>query len=459
MAISTTILDKGSQGKQLPFPTSQSQMAQYQKDYYFDKIAKSWFTKPRVGASTGSSAQVPQSLVDKFESIKQQASTAGQRILTEGITGSGGQTLMPAITPETTVGQLKPIQQTALNLYQPSQAPPASGGGAGEGGGEGYTPQRAGEGEVPKDIMQNIQLADTDLANIINDISSGAIKDVGVEIADEAKRLAISGEDSKLKQAISQTQQAMAKRGMAFSGIRTNEEERLVAGSLAAKAGISNKFAAAIVAAARDEQQRREQANISAQNAQNAALKAMGYVIDPVSGGLVKTLERERFEQPEGATADIQEYEYAKQQGYTGSFEEWQRQGKVGTVGWSQWAAELGIVGMNYENAMPILTKAAQDRNKDTVARQKASLNANIYEWLSKDEKERESTENFIDIMFGQYDVLDRQTIEAFVNMGLQRNKPEGLGEGVKGYVKEELVEPFQYGAQALWDWVKGLVK
>ncbi len=111
---------------------------------------------------------------------------------------------------------------------------------------------------IPKDIKGNIQtpLGTNDLAGIIGKISSGEIEVPEVAIAKEASGLAKGDEKMRAAQALESTQQMLAKKGMAFSGIRTETEANLAAEHLSRMSGISLRLASTIISAARQEQTR-----------------------------------------------------------------------------------------------------------------------------------------------------------------------------------------------------------
>ena len=258
--------------------------------------------------------QVPQSLVDRFQNVQQQAGQLGKRVLTEGITGAQGQQLAPPIDQVQTDADVQPVQRAAFDVFQTAQGAQQAPGApkvpeqlpqAGQPEGDPHIGPAPGSTASPiegKDIAKTVALQDTDLSGLIKQFSSGELKDVDLEISSEAKRLAMAGEEDRAQKALSQLQQGLARQGMTFSGLRTKAEQDLAAQSLANKSGISLNFAKSIIGAAQQEQSRRETANQQAQAASANALKAMGYVTDPITGSLTKTLERERFEgQEEGA--------------------------------------------------------------------------------------------------------------------------------------------------------------
>lgn len=101
-------------------------------------------------------------------------------------------------------------------------------------------------------------MSQNDLAGIISDISTGALSIPELEIDKAKSELAGEAERARASAALARTQQMLASRGMAFSGIRTKEEAALAAEHLANMSGISLKLAGSIISAARQEQSRRQ---------------------------------------------------------------------------------------------------------------------------------------------------------------------------------------------------------
>jgi len=88
--------------KVLPFPTTQAQMAEYQKKYYFDPVQKKWFTeKPKVSVSSKPSLE---SIAAKLKELKSQVPKirAGIKELTaDKLTESKGKVPEVSYTDET----------------------------------------------------------------------------------------------------------------------------------------------------------------------------------------------------------------------------------------------------------------------------------------------------------------------------------------------------------------------
>lgn len=206
------------------------------------------------------------------------------------------------------VGQGNQIAQQTQDFITQSQRKPPTGAPSPEIS----TPEKPPASSVSDTNKPLMNLNTADLASIIADISSGKSLNVDTTIAEEAKNLAMSGEEQRASKALSDAQASLAKRGMAFSGIREGEETTLAAESLANKAGISNKFAEAIINAARDEQKLRETALAAEEKAAAEALKLQGYSKDPFTGQLIKTLERLKFEQGGDMPTSVEEYLYSQ---------------------------------------------------------------------------------------------------------------------------------------------------
>ena len=148
---------------------------------------------------------------------------------------------------------------------------------------------------TPQTISQ-VSIGSTDLSNIINEFSTGTSTNPEVVIAQKEAQLLTDEQNRALTETMDTLQQNLAARGMTFSGIRTKEEESVVADNLAKVTGISIDLSKAIISAARNEQSKRESALQQAQQIQYNSLLAMGYVIDPTTGQLSKTLEKQQME-------------------------------------------------------------------------------------------------------------------------------------------------------------------
>lgn len=163
-----------------------------------------------------------------------------------------------------------------------------------------------GDGDISKggtvldpSTLNNVQLDSNDIGDIITEMETGDLATPETVIAGEETKLLTDAEKAKAAQVLSQFQQQMATAGQAFSSIRSSGEASLAAESLARQSGIKLDLASKIINAARQEQTRRINATKLQQDAQTAALKSMGYVINPVTGKMSKTLERQRFDEPE----------------------------------------------------------------------------------------------------------------------------------------------------------------
>ena len=204
----------------------------------------------------------------------QQTLTAGQeKVATEGITPTPE---TPTLTPSTTPTNLTPEQLTT------------------------------------------VQLSNTDIGDIINEIESWTAATPETVIAGEAAKLLTDDEKARAGQALVTFQQQMAKAGQAFSSIRSSGEAAIAAESLSRQSGINLDLATKIVNAARTEQTNRIKAINDAQKLQTESLKSMGYVVDPITGTLQKTLERERFEEPKEPKYFSSQGDYLAFDPYTG---------------------------------------------------------------------------------------------------------------------------------------------
>jgi hypothetical protein len=168
--------------------------------------------------------------------------------------------------------------------------------------GQPFTPEQnttSNEGTTPVTIKpEQVSLGSTDIGDIINEIDTGTLNSPEVVLGQAKAELLTDEEKASASDALSKLQQTLASRGMTFSGIRTQQEASIAAESLSKLSGINIDLAGKIVSAAREEQNRRIDAIKAQQTAADSALKSMGYVIDPITGALTKTLEMQRFEQP-----------------------------------------------------------------------------------------------------------------------------------------------------------------
>ncbi len=168
---------------------------------------------------------------------------------------------------------------------------PAGGEGAGAGAGAGAV--------LDQNTLNTVQLSSTDIGDIITELGTEAGATPETVIAGQQATLLTDAQKAATAQALQTFQQQMAKAGQAFSSIRSSGEAAIAAESLSKQSGINLDLATKIVNAARQEQTRRLDAIQAQQTASATALRAMGYVIDPITGTLQKTMERERLETPE----------------------------------------------------------------------------------------------------------------------------------------------------------------
>lgn len=185
---------------------------------------------------------------------------------------------------------------------------------------------------IVDDTMKNIAdtIGTTDIATLIGQFSSGELTTPEMEITGEDRQAQLDKLKTDTAGALQKLQQNMAKRGMTFSGIRTQAEADLAADTLSKEAGINRDFAGKIIQAARQEQTRRENALTTAEQNYNKALETGGYYYNPITDKVEKTLEREEFEYKttQAETTDYpvsyQEWQLAgREQGTGKTFGEW----------------------------------------------------------------------------------------------------------------------------------------
>ena len=182
--------------------------------------------------------------------------------------------------------------------------------------------------QTPEDYQSVTQsvldsVGTTDLAKLIEEFSGGSLTTPEFELSKEEKEAQLTDLKNAAAQGLSTIQKSLAQRGMTFSGIRTEAEANQAAEVLSKESGINRVFAGKIIAAARQEQGRRETALTLAENNYNKALEAQGYVYNPITNTIEKTLARQKFESDENAEAVIN---------YPNSYDEWMLAGgKQGT--------------------------------------------------------------------------------------------------------------------------------
>ena len=310
---------------ELPFPTTQAQMGKYQTDYTFE--GGKWYDK--APAKTGTSSIDSGKNYIKYASSLGLSSDSGttKRLYSEGglenrfgkWTGTAQQynALKLYVNTEEIKQKALKIQEELNVRQQAEEAGMKIGQDTTTDEAEGYL-KKAEEDKAKADQDQNfydsasanqntassnldisdpnIQMDSTDLADIIHEISTDEFTSPELELSKEEKETQAQQLETETAGALKTMQQNLAKSGMTFSGIRTQAEADLAAESLAAMSGIEKDLAVKIIGAARQEQARRESALKSQQDASTAALKAMGYVMNPFTGKMEKTLEKQRLE-------------------------------------------------------------------------------------------------------------------------------------------------------------------
>lgn len=234
-----------------------------------------------------------------MEDIQEDIKGMNERIATEGIQTSTGETIVPPIAPTT-----------------PTTPPPTG------------TPLTGGEvnstykyapmsGEDYTKVMDNIveKIGTTDLTRLISDFSGGEITTPEMELSEEDRDAKLAELKSVAAQGLSKLQQGLAAKGMTFSGIRTQAEADLAAETLSKESGINREFAGRIIDAARQEQGRRETALKAAETNYNTALKSMGYVYNPFTDTIEPTLEREKMAAPKTINVGGNLFQYSPETG------------------------------------------------------------------------------------------------------------------------------------------------
>jgi len=209
------------------------------------------------------------------------------------------------------------------NVLQKATQPPAGGGSPLTGGEVNssykYTPL---SGDDYNQVMDGVieKIGTTDLTKLISDFAGGDITTPELELTKEDRDAKLEEVKTAAGAALNTLQQGLAARGMTFSSIRSSAEEALAADTLAKESGINREFAAKIIGAARQESERRETALKTAETNYNNALEKMGYVYNPFTDTIEKTLSRENAERP-------------KEQNYPASYDEWQLAGGLEGTG------------------------------------------------------------------------------------------------------------------------------
>jgi len=187
-------------------------------------------------------------------------------------------------------------------------------------------------GQDYQNMTQNIldKIGTTDLTKLIQDFSTGDLATPETVLNEADKQAQIDKLKADTAAGLSTLQQSLAKRGMTFSGIRTDAEEAFAADALAKESGINRDFAGKIISAARQEQTRRESALTAAEDNYNKALEAQGYVYNPITNTIEKTLQRQNSEF--NAAKDLYDINNPKPETAPTSYKEWQLAGgKDGT--------------------------------------------------------------------------------------------------------------------------------
>ena len=310
-------------GKELPFPTNQAQMAEYQAKHTF--TGGKWYEgKEGVAPTTvAPTAQLPpassevQAGKDYLSAhqgmtelqVKDLYRQRGFEQKYGSWTGSATQWKAMTIQDEVEAKQQEIAKKT--EEYNKQLAIETEQAKTGQGQTVFNAPATDGEVSVqmtPDDIGNTIQdtidkIGTTDIATLISQVSTGELTTPEMVLSEEDKKAALDKIKVASTQALQTMQQNLAKRGMSFSGIRTQAEADLAAKTLAAEAGINRDFAARIVNAARQEQTRRETALQAAEDNYNKALTQSGYVYNPFTDTIQPTLEREKFEAEQAQAA------------------------------------------------------------------------------------------------------------------------------------------------------------
>lgn len=177
-------------------------------------------------------------------------------------------------------------------------------------------------GSIMDGVVESI--GTTDLTRLIQDFAGGDITTPELELSKEDRDAKLDELKTAASQGLSTLQKGLAAKGMTFSGIRTESEANLAAEVLAKESGIGREFAGKIINAARQEQGRRETALKAAETNYNKALEAQGYVYNPFTNTIEKTMERQKFEADENKEAVVN---------YPNSYDEYQLAGAESGTG------------------------------------------------------------------------------------------------------------------------------
>lgn len=156
--------------------------------------------------------------------------------------------------------------------------------------------------KMTDDILADI--GTTDLSKLIQEFSGGELTTPELELSKEDRDAQLADLKTAAAQGLATIQKGLASRGMTFSGIRTQAEADQAAEVLSKESGINREFAGKIISAARQEQSRREKALTAAEDNYNKALEAQGYVYNPITNTIEKTMARTQFEY--GVLEDLQ---------------------------------------------------------------------------------------------------------------------------------------------------------
>lgn len=247
------------------------------------KLYRDWGLEQRLGTWTGSAEQyraMGQYENQQWESIQagiaeatKQTQELQQRVATEGITDKEGKV-----------------------LKEPTEPPISGEGGLTGGQNITDTPEIQIDTEDFSNVINNAidSIGSTDLADIMTEVSAEGWSPE-MTIAGEQKQADLDTLKTNAATALQTMQQNLAKRGLTFSGIRSQKEASLAAETIAQEAGINRDFALKIVQAARNEQQRRETAIKAAETKYMDALESLGYAYNPFTDKIEPSLEYKKL--------------------------------------------------------------------------------------------------------------------------------------------------------------------
>jgi hypothetical protein len=211
----------------------------------------------------------------------------------------------------------------------------------------------------------------------------------------------------------------IASQGLIFSGAKKTGLASIDADAIAKQFGIDRKFALYVAqgleSAAQDIAKEASKGNADAL----ASLRSLGYDVNPLTGRIEQT------QTAKNASATQARFEETQKRLETNTAETQRiaqerldiskaKANKEDVVGWSQWAAERGLVGASIEQAQEVALKEAQDEKMATRNRELSSVRTNIFDYINKvkaKEKNLPTREQLLEQLIAQHKTITKEEI------------------------------------------------